>query len=176
MRLAEVALAVAIGDLARNVREQGGENQGPEVQEYLANAGIPVPAAWCAAAVQFWTDQGARVVGVSNPLDAVEREALVADYVTLAEERGWIVGPEQVSRGDLMCFRFGSTGRWNHIGIVMDPPVRLAPPGTWGKVRTIEGNTNQAGSREGDGVFSKMRSVRDGRVCFIHWDAPEGEL
>ena len=171
MRLAEVALGVAIGDLARDVREYGGDNRGPEVSEYLRNAGIGVAAAWCAAAVQFWGDKAARINEASNPLDDVAREALVADYVSLAEERGWIVDAAQVRRGDLMCFRFGSSGRWNHIGIVMDPPLRMA--GGWGRVRTIEGNTNQAGSREGDGVFQKRRSVSPGRVCFIRWDTPE---
>ena len=171
MRLAEVALGVAIGDLARNVREQGGDNRGPEVGEYLANAGIPVPAAWCAAFVQWISDKAAQINGASNPLDAVAREALVADYVTLAEQRGWIVDGYQVRRGDLMCFRFGNSGRWNHIGIVMDPPIRT--PAGWGRVRTVEGNTNQQGVREGDGVFQKMRAVVDGRVCFIQWDTPE---
>jgi len=171
MRLAEVALGVAIGALGEGVKEEGGENQGDDVRKYLWNAGINVPAPWCAAAVQFWTDVASRIIGARNPLDDVKREALVADYVTLAESLGWIVPPERCLPGDLVCFRFGSTGRWNHIGIVMDPPVLLGP-GRWSTVRTIEGNTNAGGGREGDGVFMKLRSVTPGRICFIRWDVP----
>lgn len=169
MRLAEVALGVAIGALGEGVKEEGGENQGDTVRKYLWNAGIAVPAPWCAAAIQMWSDVAARIQGAKNPLDDVKREALVADYVSLAESRGWIVPVESCARGDLVCFRFGDSGRWNHIGIVMDPPEAYGPD-RWGKIQTIEGNTNDEGSREGEGVHKKFRTYLPGRVCFIRWD------
>lgn len=170
MRLREVALGCALGEAGRGVREAGGNNRGPEVLSYLSNAGIQVAAAWCAAFIQAMTDRAARLLKIRNPLDDVNREALVADYVTLAKERGWLVGPERVARGDLVCFRFGTpAGGWNHIGIVMDPPSRL-PGGAWGPFWTVEGNTGADGGRDGDGVYLKLRSYSAERVCFVAWD------
>lgn len=167
MRLREVALAVAIGELANDVREIGGENRGEKVRTYLANAAINVPAPWCAAFAQWCSDAAARIVGVPNPLDAVVREALVQDYVTLAEDpfsQLRIVGADHALPGDLIAFRFGGS-RWNHIGFVMDAPDHQS-------VATVEGNTSPEGSREGDGVYLKTRKVIAGRTTFIRWDEP----
>ena len=169
MRLREVALGCALGEAGPGVREQGGNNSGPDVLAYLANAGIRVPAAWCAAFVQAMTDRAAHLLSVRNPLDDVEREALVADYVALARARGWIVGPEAARRGDLVAFRFGNPpAAWNHIGIVMDRPVRARTG--WSAFWSAEGNTGAAGGRDGDGVYLKIRSYDPERVCFIAWD------
>ncbi|MGE4191683.1 MAG: hypothetical protein AB7G12_17495 [Thermoanaerobaculia bacterium] len=174
MRLRDAALACALGEAARGVRESGGANRGPDVTAYLKNAGINVPAAWCAAYVQAMSDRGAKLLGVPNPLDDVQREALVADYVDLARQRRWIVGPDAVRRGDLAAFRFGTPiGAWNHIAFVMDPPVLVG--GSWSRFWTCEGNTNAGGSREGDGVYVKGpgdtgRLYHSDRVCFIAWD------
>ena len=54
--------------------------------------------------------------------------------------------------GDVMGLYFAHLGRIAHVGIIY----------RWGekKVVTIEGNTNDAGSREGDGVYKKIRLTR----------------
>jgi hypothetical protein len=47
---------------------------------------------------------------------------------------------------------------WNgHAGLVF----RQTSPRTW---QSIEANTNQAGSREGDGVYMKERGVKNGTL------------
>lgn len=52
-----------------------------------------------------------------------------------------------IQRGDIVVFTF------SHIGIA------TGPPDASGRVATVEGNTNGAGSREGDGVYAKNRPL-----------------
>lgn len=161
------ALAAACSDERRRVREEGGENKGPVVLHVLRNAGINTPAPWCAAAVQDWTDSAAMACGVKNPLDDVEREALVADYEVWARKHNRILSlPTQSFPGCLVLFRgFSGQPRWDHIGLVLTPPKDDGPGALF---ETIEGNTNEAGSREGDGVYRRTRKVSP-NVLFVAW-------
>lgn len=52
-----------------------------------------------------------------------------------------------IKAGDVVIFTF------SHIGIA------TGSPDAKGNVPTIEGNTNGAGSREGDGVYAKSRNI-----------------
>lgn len=174
MRLREAAISVAIGEVVNSVREEGGENEGPKVREYLRNAGIPAPAPWCAAAMQWITDGAARFLGFENPLDEVHREALVLDYVTLADSKDWTVPVDRGKPGDLVCFKFSGSDRWNHMGMLLTEP-KLSEQ-EW-RFQTIEGNTSpgvgltdEEREREGDGMYRKQREWREGRTRIIAWD------
>lgn len=160
--LRALALGVALGDLGRGVRETS-PNWGPRIEEALRNAGIHVPAPWCAAWIQLCSDEAAQLHDLRNPLDDVVRQALVLDYYTWAKERDYLIPADQVDRGDLVLFDFPNNGRtWDHIGFVVDPPEG-------GRVRTIEGNTDSAGGREGIEVAIRDRVISD-RVAFARWD------
>lgn len=69
--------------------------------------------------------------------------------------------------GDLIYWAFGGKAQPNHIGFVAEAD------GT-SRVKTIEANTNPAGSREGDGVYERYRSL-SGAAGFIRlsWKASE---
>lgn len=162
--LRQVALGVALCDAQRKVREEGAANSGARVAEMLKNAGINVAAPWCAAAVQLWTDTAASGLAVPNPLDAVKLEAYVQSYHEWAKAEGAIVKPEAALPGDLVLFNFGGK-RWDHIGLLIEAPVGSS-------FRTVEGNTNDAGSREGDGVYIRLRGASKGYpVEFVRWAA-----
>lgn len=161
-----VALGIAACDADHKVREVGGNNRGPRIRQYLANLDPPMQegAPWCAAAVAYWSDLAARALGVKNPLDAVRLEALVQSYYDLLASEE--VPPEMVEPGDLVLFKFGSSGRWDHIGIVTQPPK----PGSKG-FHTVEGNTGAESQRDGDGVHFRVRELDAAYpVCFIRWD------
>jgi hypothetical protein len=49
--------------------------------------------------------------------------------------------------GDIVIFTF------SHIGIAVSEPDEK------GNVKTVEGNTDKAGSREGGGVYLKTRNI-----------------
>lgn len=169
--LALVTLGVAIGEVDHHVREEGGENRGPRVRQYLANCDPPinVAAPWCAAFTQYCSDAAAKLLAVPNPLDAVVLEAYVESYREFAEQNGLFVADPLP--GDLVIFSFGRK-RCDHIGIV------LGEKSAAGWFRTIEGNTSPGvgatsaeKEREGDGVFQKLRDASKQPTRFIRWDA-----
>jgi len=157
-------LGAALGDLARGVRETS-TNWGDDVERYLRNAGINLPAAWCAAFVQYEADAAAKGLGVRNPLDDVKREALVLDYAAWADGIGGLRAVP-VDYGDLALFAFAAPERWNHIGLVVRPPKGLA---AGDEFLSVEGNTDDAGGREGIKVAIRTRKVVPGRVRFVRW-------
>jgi hypothetical protein len=158
------ALAVAHSDARRVLREAGGPNSGQYVSFILKNAGVNVAAPWCAAWVQDVFDSAALAAGRKNPLDDVKLEAYVQSYYDWARGAGLIhTKAEDIQPGDLVLFNFGGE-RYDHIGIVIAPPAQLTA-GT--EFKTIEGNTNDAGGREGDRVAYKTRKIVAGRTLFV---------
>lgn len=117
------------------VREATGNNDGHHVEKYLASTNLGPGYAWCAAFVN-WSN---RHCGVIGPQGA-------------AWSPSWFT-KEKLTHyplpGDVFGLYYKSKGRIAHVGFVDDWSAT--------KVRTVEGNTNDAGSREGDGVYVKYR-------------------
>ena len=165
-------LAVATHDVRRQVREQGGNNRGPDVERVLRNAGVTIPAPWCAAWVQDVTDSAAQSLGVTNPLNDVVNEALVQSYANWAAQKPkdrLVIFPSRALPGDLVLYKFGTSGRYDHVGIVSRPPFDDAGGALF---RSFEANTSSgdAGSqRDGHGVYERVRSVAPGKTMFVRW-------
>lgn len=167
MKLSLVALGFLASEADNKVREIGGNNLGPRIRRYAANADPPMKEGvpWCALLIQTAWDVAARTLGVPNPLDAVKLEALVQSYFDAfkAEVLGAAVRPEP---GDLVLFKFPRDGKpsetWNHIGMVAQVPNH-DPAMLW----AIEGNTSDVDQRDGDGVYFKPRDRRKQETCFI---------
>jgi len=127
------------------VREATGHNDGRDVAMYLRSTGIKFPAAWCSAFVR-WVFDSAHV-----------KTTITAWSPTAENKRDIIYKNGTFAReplpGDIFCLYFSSLGRIGHTGFY---DGRLNDR----VYKTIEGNTNDAGSREGDGVYIKYRSFR----------------
>jgi hypothetical protein len=169
--LQHVTLGMALGEAEWKVREEG-ENRGPRVTQYLKSMDPPIAVAapWCAAFAQFVADRAADHMMLTNPLDAVRHEALVASYWNWAKETGKLVDLPKAEPGDLVLFNFRGKG-WDHIGYV----VRRITTST---LITVEGNTSPGvgesrveRERDGDGVFVKHRSVDRQPIAVIRWAA-----
>lgn len=124
------------------VREATGNNDGFEVEMYLASTELGAGYAWCAAFVNWVFDQN-DIKGPSGP----------------AWSPSWFPASKVVNldryepqRGDVFGIYFNSLGRIAHVGFIHK----------WGPTTTltVEGNTNKQGSREGDGVYLKRRLSR----------------
>jgi len=158
-----LAGAVAKALSQEGVREDRGRpNRGPQVDQYLARVGVD-PATgspWCAAFAYWCFDEAARQLGVSNPC---VKTAGVLSHWTRAPLAARVPAeaafddPRLIRPGALFIVDHGS-GR-GHTGIV----VKVLT----GEIATIEGNTNQRGSREGDGVYQKTRSIGSINVGFL---------
>jgi hypothetical protein len=137
-------------ELARSklyVREATGKNDGKDVVMFLHSVDRKKGDAWCAAFVSWLHIQ----YSIPNP------------------ESGWspdwfrnnVVYRRPVPRmtpfvsrpGQVFGLYYESKKRGAHVGII-ESETRL-------HYNTIEGNTNAAGSNEGDGVYRKIRRKTD---------------
>lgn len=153
--LATAALGVARAQIGV-MEDPAGSNRGPQVDAFLRCVGLN-PAggsfAWCAAFVYWCFNEAATAGGRANPLP---KTAGVLAHWNKARDRGIprilsataTAQPALVRPGQVFVMDFG--GGAGHTGFVAEVHG--------GKLVTIEGNTNDGGSREGVGVF-----VREGR-------------
>lgn len=157
--LLTAALAYAITQVG--VREIGGANRGPNVERYLASLGIPAGNPWCMAFAYCCYDESVRP-GQSNPLvktgKVVKHWELAPDRVKLPAVEAF-ENTRRIAKGAIFCIDHGNEK--GHCGLVVD---------VWGDVlKTVEGNTNRKGSREGDGVYLKDRRFGEINLGFLDY-------
>lgn len=150
MTFAQQVVKIALAELG--VKEEGKANWGPKVKEYLAAADVTVPAAWCAGYVNWVFEKAAEVTGTTSPLEKVPLQAYVQSYVNHGKANGWVVKDTEARAGDLICVWSSSLQRYAHIGIVTGWSVDGR------RIATVEGNTNDEGSREGYEVAKRTRA------------------
>ncbi|QEK50944.1 CHAP domain-containing protein [Pedobacter aquae] len=128
------------------IREKSNRNDGSQVESYLKYTGHSKGAPWCAAFVSWCLGQA----GISNPQTAWSPALLPAKRIIW--ENTWQKEKIQPQAGDVFGIWYASKKRIAHCGFI----------DAWGEsiVITVEGNTNEAGSREGDGVYRKRRLKR----------------
>ena len=141
--LANRALQVAITQIGKEEIPRG-SNWGEHVQKYLNSVGINFQAAWCMAFL-YWCFKQAGMVkqlpktgGCLAMLHTVDKQ-----YIVKKPEVGAIVVWDH-GKG------------LGHVGIV----ERVDGD----KMYTIEGNTNNDGSREGYAVERKVRKIADPKI------------
>lgn len=141
MTLQEAAINVAVAELG--VTEVGGNNRGPRVNQYLASVGLDPGYSWCASFVFWCFRQAAQQLGIVNPCP---RTAGAVRLWTLTEPicRDLVPAP-----GAIYVLDHG--GGKGHAGIIES----IDDEGT---ISEISGNTNAAGSREGNAVARHIGS------------------
>lgn len=152
---------VAKQHLREHPIELGGANSGPWVRAYMhGNQGSAW--AWCAGFVTFVVNQAATIHGVSMPIEGSFSCDLLASQAKekqrFVSERSLDTAAVDWSDGGLgSCCVFlvrRTSGDWTHTGFAFD----YRPDGTFA---TIEGNTNDEGSREGFEVCQRFRNRKD---------------
>lgn len=149
----DAVIAVAKKDLG--VKESPiGSNSGPRVNQMLRTTGLGPGYYWCAAAVATW---GRDALGATWPLPAsADCDVLLA----FARKRKILYTSPQ--SGDVfLLIRSGDPDDAYHTGIVVSVSSNA--------VVTVEGNTNGAGSSNGDGVYLKTRPINS-LIRFIRWE------
>jgi hypothetical protein len=143
MSLSTGALKVAITQLGQHEKPLG-SNWGKPVQGYLKSVGLGFPASWCMAFVYWCYDQAVRNNPplINNPLI---KSGGVLNCWNKADKKYRVVG--EPKPGDIFIMDFG--GGLGHTGIVEKVDATF--------VYTIDGNSNDSGSREGIEVCRKQR-------------------
>lgn len=168
INVTEAALAIiatATAEANKGVREVG-KNAGPDVEKYLHCLGMTKGSPWCAAFVSWcvmtsrglakppkWCSGSAVSLFQMSGKNAVKVTPVDADYKSKVKP-GYIWSRAQ----DATAAAAARKGSWcqGHTGIV----VAVDAIG----FHTIEGNTNAAGSREGDGVYRKLHKWSDDAI------------
>lgn len=159
-------ISIALAEAEAEVREIGGANRGPRVEEFqrsvgllpgdpwcaafvawcmMKSRGLATPPAWCSgSAVTTWQKGSRRAgpAGACTPLFEDFRERVQPGWI-------WVRARDEAGVADVR------QGNWSrgHTGIV----VSVDSVG----FHTVEGNTNEAGSREGDGVYLRTHKWTD---------------
>ncbi len=163
-RLTAAVIEFATGQIGV-MEEPPGSNRGPVVDRYLQAVGLN-PAddsyPWCVAFTHFCYMAAAERLGIANPH---HRTAGVLEHwrktsgrrVPAKEAQN---DPELIQAGSLFIIDTG--GGTGHTGIVKGV--------AHGRLVTIEGNTNENGSRNGIGVFQrntrKIASINKGFIDY----------
>lgn len=140
-------LTYAKAHLAQNPREVGGPNRGPWVRLYMKGAeDLP----WCAGFVSFVLGQAVESVQAAMPIPG----SFSCDALAAQAKRANLFLPERDARrpairsGSIFLVR-RTESDWTHTGFVSDARAEF--------FRTIEGNTNDDGVREGYEVCTLTR-------------------
>jgi len=148
-----------------------GSNRGPEIDRYLTAVGLD-PAAgsffWCVAFTHFCYRAAPAPLSLSNPhiktagvLAHWKKAAAKTNVVRVTHDQA-VADPSLVKPGSLFIIDLGRG--MGHSGMVIEVAN--------GRLVTIEGNTNDNGSRNGIGVFKRdSRKISSISKGFIDYSA-----
>ncbi len=136
-------------------------NRGPKVEEYLASAGLGGGFAWCAAFVYWCFNTAAKNAGKTNPL--VKTAGVMRSWNECTGKKipakDAKLNPALIKPGHIFVMDYG--GGLGHTGIVVSV--------NGGYINTIEGNTNDQSSREGSGVYKRVRKINSINKGFMEY-------
>lgn len=168
--LLDETLKIAQAEEAAQVREvRPPANRGPRVDEYQTRTGLRLKAgaegfAWCACFLYWSFDEAAKKLGRKN---SVIKTAGCQDHWNRARLAGitQISGTRATNKPELvkpgMIFIMAFSQGTGHTGIVESVHG--------GFITTIEGNSNNEGSRDGFGVFRLTRKINSINKGFIDY-------
>lgn len=133
------------------VRELSDKNDGQKVEEYLRYVNLRKGNPWCAAFVCWALGKA----GAANPRSGWSPDLFPEKRVIWKNSRQLSISlpgnarKTNPQKGDVFGIYFSDKKRIAHCGFLE------SFGNTW--AITVEGNTNAAGSRDGDGVYRKRR-------------------
>lgn len=157
----KVAVAAVLSEAGRFlgvVEDPKGSNRGVEVDYFVREAGLDPKGAypWCAAYVG---QMGRQALGHVWPCPRTPGVMALVKWAKEDTAKRWKMQPEV---GDLFVLWNAAVdgGRYAHIGFVSAVATD--------EFTTLEGNSNNAGGREGYGVYSLTRK-RLTTTRYIRW-------
>nr|WP_143838583.1 CHAP domain-containing protein [Nitrospira cf. moscoviensis SBR1015] len=152
-----VARLLAVARAMLFVQEQPhGSNAGQAVEAFQRVTGNRPPDPWCASFIAYC---GRAAFGQDWPVPMTASCQALHDWAM--RENRITTMPDS---GDLYLLYYPSLTRMAHIAII----EHVRPDGS---LQTIEGNTNDGGSRDGFGVFRRTRKPKP-TDAFVRWIDP----
>jgi Putative peptidoglycan binding domain/CHAP domain len=139
-------MAMEIAKSQLYVRELTGKNDGTEVEGYLRAVHLSKGHPWCQAFVYWCFEQAAQRLERNNPVSCTGG---VLDCLTRERKEGTTIIYDDPQPGDQGIMDFGHGH--GHTFLVTERHLN--------RVFSIEGNTNNDGSRDGDGVYERNRTI-----------------
>lgn len=136
------------------VVEQGGANKGQRVEEYLKAAGGKAGQPWCAAFVKWVFDQAS----ISTPINVYSPTAQNKKNLVWAKKQS-LKTPKS---GDVFCLYYPKLKRIGHTGFFHRQVNKSI-------YESVEGNSNDSGSREGVGVFKLKKRSLNATYSISRW-------
>jgi len=126
-------------------KEEGGNNRGKRIGQYLAATGLGQGHPWCAAFTKFVYDQ--------NAIPTPGATAWSPSWFPTSKTY-WKRGQDHsaVQKADIFGLHYSNLGRIGHVGVIEKVDD------TW--IYTIEGNTGDDQGRDGDVVRRHRRSIK----------------
>ena len=153
MKIAPKLVELAAAEVG--TQEVNGTNCGPRVDVYKAATWLNPKKGWpwCAAFICWLVREAMKSTGVKETAGFKRPQTAGAwDFINWSQEQDGTTNTKMfpkdkdIQPGDIVVFTF------SHIGLATST-------GSGGLVSTIEGNTDAQGSREGGGVWRKVRKT-----------------
>lgn len=161
---------VAAATSFEGLQEEGGNNRGLMIERFLRGVGLEKGNPWCAAFVHhvgYWSHFDPRLGASSWPLPATASCYMLGDFA----RRERVLEKTPVDGDVFLLFR-PTLGRFAHAGVIARViEAGHTPAGSpWFDCHTIEGNSNEDGSREATSVVRIVRRFYPGvGDRFIRW-------
>ena len=155
--LSERALSIMVGQLGQKENPIG-SNWGRPVQNYLSSVGIFFPASWCMALVYWSFNEAAGQLGLENPL--MKTGGVLVQWHNRPKNQIVSLNWDLIEPGDIMIMDHGHG--LGHTGMVEKKNIDKT-------LGTVEGNTNDTGSREGIEVDRKIRHLTAPIIGFLRF-------
>lgn len=144
----EEAVKIALKEKAKNIREVGAENRGPEIDKYIKRAYAPLSKGynWCGFFIYWCYSEASRKFGYRLPFTADPLWSGPKLRRWAENNPEFVVNTSPFKPGDIYVMNYG------HIGMVVSQAA-----GT--QVNTIDGN--QAHMDKGKSVKENVRNTLD---------------
>ena len=131
------------------VRELTGHNDGREIAEYQKITGIPAGSPYCQALLYTAFFKMSADLQMKNPMPKTGSVLEHRRLIKTGKYRAVVLPAKQAKPNDIFIMDFGSNG---HTGWIEEAKGD--------RVWTAEGNTNNDGSRDGNGNYERVRLIR----------------